>query len=264
MKKDLKNKIKSIEELASISAQAKAKGKKVVLCHGVFDLLHPGHIRHFIAAKRMGDILLVTVTADSFVNKGPGRPVFGQDLRAESVAAIESVDFVGISHWPTAVELIKKIKPNIYVKGSDYAKKEQDLTGKIYEEEEAVRKIGGQIRFTDEISFSSSNLINSFLSPYPEEAKAFLSQFKAKYSADTIISSLKGLSEVSILVIGDIIIDEYHYCLAIGKSQKDNIIATRYINEEVFAGGVLGAANHLASFLPRYYPVELYWDQEQL
>jgi len=248
MKRDIRSKIKSVDELSRVLASLKKNGKRVVHCHGVFDLLHPGHIRHFEAAKKKGDILVVTVTQDVHVNKGPGRPIFNQDLRAESIAAIECVDFVAINQWPAAVETIKKLRPHIYVKGSDYAKKDDDVTGKIYEEEEAVRSVGGLIHFTDEITFSSTNLINTFLTPYPEEAKDFFQKFRKEYTANRVIDCLKELKGVKVLVIGDIIIDEYHYCSGMGKSQKDNIIATKFLNEEVFAGGVLAAANHIAGF----------------
>lgn len=248
MKKETFSKIKTIDELSGILAKLKHSGKKIVHCHGVFDLLHPGHIKHFETAKKKGDVLVVTLTRDEYVNKGPGRPVFNEHLRAESIAAIGCVDFVAINDWPTAVETIKKLKPHFYVKGSDYSRKEDDVTGKILNEEEAVKSVGGMLYFTDEITFSSSSLINAFFTPYPEEAKKFLQSFKKEYPANRIIDSLKNISDTKVLVIGDIIIDEYHYCSGMGKPPKDNIIATRFLNAEVFAGGVLAAANHLAGF----------------
>ena len=76
---------------------------------------------------------------------------------------MECVDYVAINEWPTAVETIKKLRPDFYVKGSDYAKSEDDVTGKISEEEEAVKSIGGVLQFTNEITFSSTSLINAFL-----------------------------------------------------------------------------------------------------
>ena len=75
-------KIKELSDLAKDLEAARSAGKKIVHCHGVFDLLHIGHIRHFEQAKSFGDILVVTLTQDQFVNKGPSRPVFGQELRA--------------------------------------------------------------------------------------------------------------------------------------------------------------------------------------
>ncbi|MDD5194969.1 MAG: PfkB family carbohydrate kinase [Candidatus Omnitrophica bacterium] len=248
MKKEAYAKIKTLDSLAKILESARQKGKKIVHCHGVFDLLHPGHIKHFEAAKRKGDILVVTLTKDEFVNKGPGRPVFNQHLRAESIAAIECVDFVAINIWPTAIEAIKILKPHFYAKGSDYAKQEDDLTGKINEEEKAVKAVGGSLHITDEVSFSSSSLLNTYFFHYPEEAREYFTQFKKQYSSNNIIDALKKVQDVKVLIIGDIIVDEYHYCAGMGKSQKDNIIATKFLNEEIFAGGVLAAANHLAGF----------------
>ncbi len=128
-------KVKTLEELAEHLSSLRAEGKKIVLCHGVFDLLHIGHIRHFEQAKKLGDILVVTVTQDRYVNKGPHRPAFTEDLRAESIAALDCVDYVAINNWPTSVETIKLLKPDVYGKGSDYKDARKDYTGKITDEE---------------------------------------------------------------------------------------------------------------------------------
>ena len=115
-----RDKIKSLEKLSEISHASRSLGKKVVLAHGVFDLVHMGHVRHLEAAKKAGDILIVTITPDNLINKGPGRPVFTELLRAEMLAALESIDWVGVSDWPSAEQLIDMIHPDVYVKGSDY------------------------------------------------------------------------------------------------------------------------------------------------
>ena len=103
-------KIYTLEDLAKIVSKLKNKSRSVVLCHGVFDLLHIGHIKHLKKAKALGDKLVVTITADRFVNKGPGKPLFNQRLRAEAIASLEMVDFVAINESPTAINLIKIIK----------------------------------------------------------------------------------------------------------------------------------------------------------
>src|SRR3954462_1823558 len=100
------DKICSVDELAQAIEDAKSGGKTVVHAHGVFDLIHPGHVRHLEAARRFGDLLVVTVTPDGHVNKGPGRPVFTDDLRAESLAALACVDYVATNEWASAVETI--------------------------------------------------------------------------------------------------------------------------------------------------------------
>ena len=241
-------KIRTLAELAALLEAARETGRRVVQCHGVFDLLHPGHIRHFEAARREGDILVVTVTPDRFVNKGPGRPVFNQRLRAESVAALVPVDHVAITESPTAVEAIRALRPDVYVKGSDYAEPDADLTGKIDDERSAVEAHGGRVHFTEEISFSSSGLLNVHFDVYPEEAQAFLRQFRDRHSSESVVSALKELRGLKVLVIGDTIIDEYHYVQSMGKSPKELLIATRFVREERFAGGALACANHLAGF----------------
>lgn len=151
-------KIKPLEELSQIIKKLKSKGKKVVLCHGCFDLMHPGHIKYFQAARNMGDILVVTLTPDIYIDKGPGRPVFNQDLRAESIAALECVDYVAVNKWPTAEETLRLLRPDIYVKGQEFENLE-DKTGKIQREYEVLKEIGAEMRFTHEIVFSSTKLL---------------------------------------------------------------------------------------------------------
>ncbi len=240
-------KIKNLGELTDILSKLKAKGKKIIHCHGVFDLMHPGHIRHFRAAKSLGDILIVTVTRDEHVNKGPGRPVFSQELRAESIAALECVDYVAVNLWPTAVRTIKMLGPNIYVKGQDYSDVEKDETCGIILEREAVESVGGRIHFTDEITFSSSSLLNEHFGIYPEHVGSFLKNFKQKYPANQVAEQLGGLKDIKALVIGETILDEYHFVAPIGKSPKGTHIAAKLLSEETHAGGILACANNLAS-----------------
>ncbi len=243
-----KSKIVSLEELAEICKKLKKQGKTIGQCHGCFDLLHPGHIKHFEAAKEVVDILIVTITPDRFVNKGPGRPVFPEQLRMESIAALDSVDYVALNHWATATETIKLIKPDYYIKGQDYKEKEKDITKGIYDEENAVKSVGGKLYFTEEITFSSSRLINAFFSPHSSNTREFITRLKKSYSANEFIAQIEKLNKLKILVIGDTIIDEYHYCSPLGKSSKSPTISSIYLREEVFAGGVLAVANHLEQF----------------
>jgi len=157
-------KIIELEKLERTIRGLKSGGRRVVHCHGCFDLMHPGHIKYFQAAKDMGDVLVVTVTPDVFVDKGPGRPVFNQDLRADSIAALECVDYVAINKWPTAEETLRLLRPDIYVKGQEFEKLE-DKTGKIQKEFEVIKEIGAELRFTHEIVFSSAELLNKHFNP---------------------------------------------------------------------------------------------------
>jgi rfaE bifunctional protein nucleotidyltransferase chain/domain len=239
-------KIHSIPKLAAAVAAHKAAGRRVAHCHGVFDLLHPGHIRHLKAAKALADVLVVTITGDRYVNKGPGRPAFNESLRAEFLSSIEHVDLVGINHSDNAAQLIQTIKPDVYVKGTDYVRREDDPTGKIYEEEQAILSVGGQIHFTDEIVFSSSQLINAHINVFPPETEDWLKNYRANHSADEVLAWLDKAATRTVAVAGEAIIDEYVFCSGLGKSSKDPILAFLHRSVESYAGGSLAVANHLA------------------
>ena len=245
---DTRRKIKSLAELAKSLAGLRAKKKRVVHCHGVFDLLHIGHIRHFEEAKAMGDVLVVTLTPDPYVNKGPSRPVFAQDLRAEAIAALDCVDFVAINEWPMAVETIKRLKPDLYVKGPDYEDAKKDLTGGIDLERRAVEAAGGKLAVTAGITFSSSNLINRYMAVLPKPTVDFLADFSRRHPTRSVLNYLNGMAGLKVLVIGETIIDEYTYCSAIGKSSKEPMLAVKYLSTEKFAGGIMAVANHVSSF----------------
>lgn len=244
----MNNKIKSFEEIKEILKKHKKNGKKIVQCHGVFDLLHPGHIRHFKEAKSKGDTLVVTVTPDQFVNKGPGRPVFNQNLRLESLASLAFVDYVVLNTTPDAVHAIKNVKPNVYVKGKEYKDFSKDVTNKIIEEKKAVEEEGGEIFFTDDIVFSSSSLINKYIEKRSDELIQFLEKIKSFYSLDEIIDKIEKLKNLKVLIIGDAILDEYQYVDLLGQSGKGHHFVASLNEKEVFLGGSLIIANHMSQF----------------
>jgi rfaE bifunctional protein nucleotidyltransferase chain/domain len=247
-KTETSGKIKRLAELAAILKETRRQGRKIVHCHGVFDLVHPGHIVHFKEARKHGDLLVVTVTPDRWVNKGPGHPLFSEQLRLESLAALALVDYVALNEWPTATKAIKLLRPHFYVKGHDYADHKADLTGKIDEEEAAIRSVGGRLVTTEGFTSSSSHIINRFFSAYPAETQEYLEGMRRLYSTDRIMGHLKSLSPLKVLVIGEAILDQYSYCLPLGKSPKENLVSTKYLHEELFAGGAVATANHLAGF----------------
>ena len=244
------DKILSLARLSHISQNLKKKGKKIVHAHGVFDLIHPGHIYHFASAKKLGDILIVTITADKFVKKGPGRPVFKQDLRAEVLAALTNVDYVAIVNSDSALLAIQAIKPNFYVKGPDYKnrKPNPNIPRKLGVEQSTVEKFGGKLIFTeDEIIFSSSHLLNVHFNTYPKVTEQYLKKFRQTYTNDHILDLLLTLKDKKILVLGDTILDEYQYTRPLGKSSKEPVLVHIYKHHELFAGGTLATANHLAA-----------------
>jgi cytidyltransferase-like protein len=243
-----KTKIKSLEEIEEILERDRKSGYKIVQCHGVFDLLHPGHFRHFKIAKKQGDILVVTVTPDRFVNKGPGRPAFTEELRLEALSSLEEIDYVVLNDQPDAVSAIHKIRPSLYVKGSEYQNPADDVTGKITEEARAVALFGGAVFYTDDIVFSSSSLLNRYFDPMPPETKTFLEKLKTSYSAFDMIQMIESLRDLKVLVVGDAIIDEYQFIEPLGQSGKGLHMVVRSLEKECFLGGSLIIANHIAQF----------------
>lgn len=244
------HKIKTLDEVAGLAREAKLENRRVVHCHGVFDVLHIGHYRYFQEARDFGDILVVTVTPDQYVRKGPDRPAFTEDLRAEAISMLECVDYVVVNQYPTAVEAINLIRPTYYIKGPDYRDVSKDRTGGILEEENAVKAAGGQIVFTNGITHSSSNIINRYFSTLPHEVERYLENFKKKYDLAKILNYVDGAKKLRVLVLGETIIDEYNYCQTLGKSGKEPILATRLKFTDKFAGGVLAVANHIAAICP--------------
>ena len=243
-----KEKIKSPAKLAAIIESEKVKGKKVAQCHGVFDLLHRGHLHQFEQVKSKADILVVTLTADQFVLKGPGRPVFNQNIRAEMMAALEMVDFVTIVESVSAIDMIKLLKPDYYVKGQSYQDASKDITGKIGPEIEAINAIGGEIMFTHEIPIRSTPLLNNYIDPYPEDVLLYLDSFKKKHPFFSFVNNIDRFQDLRVLLIGETIIDQYDYVEAMDISSKGGIMATRHLSSECFAGGILACANHMATF----------------
>jgi rfaE bifunctional protein kinase chain/domain len=244
----MRKKIKSLKEISKIISLEKSKGKKIVQCHGVFDLLHIGHIKHFNEARTYGDVLVVSITPDEFVNKGPGRPAFTTLLRLEALAALECVDYVIANKWPTAENSILTIKADFYCKGPDYKNHSDDITGKIKDEEEAVNYVGGKIIYTDDITFSSSNLLNKYGDIHSQEQESFIRGLSDNFSFDDINSKLDEIRDLKVLVIGETIIDQYVFCEALGKSGKEPVLALRDLETQNYLGGSLAIARHLSDF----------------
>jgi rfaE bifunctional protein nucleotidyltransferase chain/domain len=243
-----RDKIRTLAEVAAVCEQGRRAGQVIVQAHGTFDLLHLGHVRHLETARKLGDMLIVTVTADRFVNKGPGRPVFNAELRAEMLATLEYVDWVAINDAADAVSAIERIRPSIYIKGEDYQNPQGDITGKITLERDAVETHGGKIHFTDEVTFSSTELINRHLNVFEPHIREHLDTLRENGGLEEICDLIDSVADYRVLIVGDAIIDEYQYVLPMHKTPKENMIATRYQDRELFAGGVFAAANHVASF----------------
>ncbi|MDC3249690.1 adenylyltransferase/cytidyltransferase family protein, partial [Candidatus Pelagibacter sp.] len=241
----MSKKIIKFSKIERLSFLLKKKGKKIVLCHGVFDLLHLGHLRHFKEAKEYGDVLFVSITEDKYINKGFNRPYFNTQQRLEALSLINSVDYVFINNSKDAIKSIKELRPNIYCKGPDYKDRNSDITNKIKKEEKECLKNDGIIKFTKSETFSSSKLLNS-VDEKSDKLQKYLIELKLNDFSKKIIETIDGLNKKEIVLIGETIIDKYNFCETLGKSGKEPHLVLKNINEEIYLGGVIAIAKNLA------------------
>ena len=217
--------------------------KKVIMCHGVFDIVHPGHIRHLFFAKSKADILVVSITADRHIKKGAYRPHVPENLRALNLSLFEIVDYVLIDKNPTPIKNIKIIKPDFYAKGYEYSKLKNSLATK--EELNVLKKIGSKMIFTPgDVVYSSSKLLNENL---PDIKYEKLNQLIIKEKVDFHFfeNAINSLSKIKVHVVGDIIVDTYTQGKSIGGQTKTPTLSIKITDQIDFVGGAGIVAKHL-------------------
>jgi bifunctional ADP-heptose synthase (sugar kinase/adenylyltransferase) len=240
----------SVAEILTLAAAAarcarlRAAGKTVVQSHGVFDLVHPGTVRHLEEARRQGDALVVTVVSDRALQEGPVRPIFPEGPRAESAAALSVVDMVVVVDEVAPGASVRQLRPDVFAKGQPLTSAERQLPLDLLPEGGELGHTG--IYETVELLSSSATLLATFLDIYPEETRAFLRDFSRRWQFGQVHDVLDSLRGKRVTLVGDAIVDEYHYCRPLGKSAKSPLVVHHYASREVFAGGALAIANHLA------------------
>ncbi len=240
------SKILSLPTLLARCREAREQGRQIVHCHGCFDLVHPGHVRHLDFAARLGDLLLVTISGDSMIDKGTGRPLIPEALRAENLAALNCVDWVYIDPHPTALEVINQVKPDVYLKGREY---ESNRDPRFLAEREAVESHGGRVVFSSgDIVFSSSALIAALTDNHDPIDRALEQLSEVN---DLRPSSLEGILDnfagKRIVVIGEPIIDRYVYCERPEVASESPVMTLRPIDSQTFDGGAAIICRHIAS-----------------
>jgi rfaE bifunctional protein kinase chain/domain/rfaE bifunctional protein nucleotidyltransferase chain/domain len=239
---EYRRKIKTPDELKKIVGDHPHE-KKVVMCHGVFDIVHPGHVRHLIYARSKGDVLVVSLTCDAHITKANMRPFVPEEMRAMNLAALEAVDYVVIDRNPTPVENLKKIQPDYFVKGYEYVKGE--VNPKTKEEQDVIESYGGEFIFTPgDIIYSSSAIIEADPPDLATEKLAFLLEGEG-LSFDDLYGALEKFNGLRVHVVGDTIVDTLTQTTLIGANAKTPTFSCRYEGRQDYVGGAGIVAKHL-------------------
>ncbi len=244
----LSEKILPFESAGAAIDAERGAGKIIVQAHGTFDLVHPGHVYHLQEAKALGDILVITLTAEQFVNKGPGRPYFNDHLRAHSLAALSCVDYVIVVPHATAVEAIRSVRPDIYCKGREYEDPETDVTGNIADDVRIVQEVGGVVKYVGSVVFSSTRILNNHFDHLASPVRRFCSELAKEVGPADFREAVESFEGLRVLVIGDTILDRYSYVNVQGLTSKNRIISGRFLKEETQTGGALAVFRHVKEF----------------
>jgi cytidyltransferase-like protein len=235
-------KIKTVEELKNIIGGF-GREKKVIMCHGVFDVVHPGHVRHLLFAKSKADILVTSITADEYITKGQYRPHIPQALRALNLAAFEMVDYVVIDSYSTPLNNIAELQPDYFAKGYEYVS--SGMPPKTSEEVAVLEGYGGEVLFTPgDIVYSSSTLIN-LEAPKLKLEKLLVLMTNQGITFQGLRDTLAKFSGYHIHVVGDTIVDSYTHTTMIGGQTKTPTMSVRFEERKDFVGGAGIVAKHI-------------------
>ncbi|NQW23739.1 MAG: adenylyltransferase/cytidyltransferase family protein [SAR202 cluster bacterium] len=236
------HKIKTVEELSAIIG-LRPREKTVIMCHGTFDVVHPGHIRHLMYAKTKGDMLVASLTADEHIEKADFRPYVPEELRAINLAALEMVDYVIIDRDSTPLRNLGIIQPDFFAKGYEYSS--AGVNPKTQEEIEVLESYGGEIIFTPgDIVYSSSALIN--LAPPKIANEKLLTLMEAEgIEFSDLYAALDMFKYIKVHVVGDTIVDSYTHCSMIGGVTKTPTMSVLFQNKIDYTGGAAIVSKHL-------------------
>jgi len=243
-KEKYSNKIILLKKLKKIVGNFPRK-RKTILCHGNFDVVHPGHVRHLTYAKSKADILIVSITADKFIKKGKYRPFVPENLRALNLAAFQMVDYVFIDYNEKPLKTLNYLKPDLFAKGFEY--NSAGLSPASKEESETVSKYGGEMIFTPgDIVFSSTKILN-ISKPKIDNYKLIDLMERNNITFKILKNTLKKINNIKIHVVGDTIIDTYTKTSLIGGHTKTPTPSVLFQNKTHYVGGAGIVAKHLKS-----------------
>jgi len=238
------HKVKTVDDLCR-AIGPRPRQRTVVMCHGVFDLVHPGHVRHLLYAKSKADTLVVSITGDSHIGKAPNRPFVPQNLRALNLAALDMVDYVIVDDQPTPLENLGRIQPDFFAKGYEY--QDGGVHPKTQRELEILEAYGGEILFTPgDIVYSSSAIIEA--GPPDLSVEKLITLLDAEgITFDRLREALKKFQGVEVHVVGDTIVDSLTHTTMIGGMTKTPTPSVRYDDRTDYIGGAAIVAAHLAA-----------------
>lgn len=235
-------KIKTVEELKR-EIGPRPRTRSVVMCHGTFDVVHPGHVRHLMYAKGKAEILVASLTCDEHIEKANFRPFVPEDLRALNLAALDMVDYVVIDPQPTPLRNLEDIQPDYFAKGYEYVA--EGMPPATQEEKKILDVFGGEFIFTPgDIVYSSSRIIET-MPPDIASDKLFMLLEAEGLSFQDLRDALQGLDRLTVHVVGDTILDSYTQTTMIGGQTKTPTLSVRFEDQTTYVGGAGVVAKHL-------------------
>ena len=240
------DKILGLTALLERRASARESGRSIVQCHGCFDIVHPGHIRHLRFARSQGDVLLVSISGDSLVGKGEGRPLIPQELRADNLAALDFVDWVYIDDHPSAADLLELVRPDVYIKGREY---ESNRDPRFARERETVEVHGGRVVFSSgDVVFSSTALIDALeQSSDPFQRRLGELHAREELGGERLSGLLAGVRGKRVAIIGETITDTYVLCDRPEVAHESPVMTVRPLEHRTYDGGAAILARHAAA-----------------
>jgi len=249
MKIEVHRKIVAEADLSAVADAHRAAGRRLVLCHGCFDIVHPGHIRYLQAAGQEGDVLVVSLTGDDAIEKSDGtRPYIPQQYRAENLAALAFVDHVVIADGPTAEPVIAALRPDLYVKGSEYQESEHPGLAR---ERELVERCGGRVMFSSgAVVFSSTTLLDSLRRDgasegFDEATRLGASCTRWGLDPASLAETLVNFRGRRVLVVGDALCDRYSFCESADCADEAPVLSVSPTHEATYPGGAAVLAAHV-------------------
>ena len=240
--------ITDIDKLRDYAESLKAENKKISLCHGHFNVIHPGHLRFLEYAKKNSDILIVAIWGDDKIDRDVADKFYKTDIRARGVASLEFVNKVFIFSGIDIIQLLETVKPQKLVMGEEFSNRLNELKNEIG----TVEKHGGKVVFSsgDSSILSSAELLDRSVSDIKLDRLSAFLNILSKYNitVNRLNEIIDNFKKVRLLVVGDTIVDSYVACDAMGMSSEAPVIVLKEIDHKEYVGGAAVVARHANSF----------------